>query len=57
MAKQVSAGDILECPLCAVEVPLSGDEEVGDQVFCPYCQSPLQLKKTKTDDLYLEEDF
>ncbi|MBI5902321.1 MAG: hypothetical protein HZB84_02425 [Deltaproteobacteria bacterium] len=57
MVKKISAGDILECPLCAVEVPMSGDEEVGDQVFCTYCQSPLQLKKTKTDDLYLEEDF
>lgn len=47
----------LACPMCDVEVPMSGDEKVGEQVFCPYCQSPLLLKKKKTDELFLEEDF
>jgi len=48
----------LECPMCDVEVPLSGDEKIGEQVFCPYCQCPLSLrKKKKSDELYLEEDF
>ena len=57
MAKKTTINVILECPLCDVEVPMSGDEEVGDQVFCQYCQSPLTLKKTKSEELYLEEDF
>ncbi|MBI5642747.1 MAG: lysine biosynthesis protein LysW [Deltaproteobacteria bacterium] len=47
----------LTCPMCDVEVPMSGDEKVGEQVFCPYCQAPLALRKKKTDELYLEEDY
>ncbi len=50
----------LECPMCEVEVPLSGYETVGEQVFCPYCQSPLMLRSRKNkekEELYLEEDF
>lgn len=52
-----SATSYLSCPMCDVDIPMSGDERVGDQVFCPYCQTPLVLKKTKTDDLFLQEDF
>lgn len=47
----------LTCPMCDVEIPLAGDEKVGEQVYCPYCQTPLALRKTKADELYLEEDF
>ncbi len=47
----------LSCPLCDVDVPLSGDEKIGDQIVCVYCESPLKLKKTKEDELYLQEDF
>jgi len=47
----------LNCPLCDCEVALAGDEKVGEQVFCLYCESPLKLKKTKEDELYLVEDF
>ncbi len=46
--------------MCEVEVPLSGYETVGEQVFCPYCQSPLMLRSRKNkekEELYLEEDF
>ncbi len=43
--------------MCDADVPLSGDENPGEQVFCPYCQTPLALRKSKTDELYLEEDF
>jgi hypothetical protein len=44
--------------MCDVEVPMTGEEKVGDQVYCPYCQTPLKLRKKNVDDtLYLEEDF
>lgn len=48
----------LTCPMCDVDVPMSGEEKVGEQVFCPYCQTPLKIKKNRVDDsLFLEEDF
>lgn len=47
----------LTCPMCDVEVPMAGDEKVGEQVFCPYCQCPLSIRKSKNDEVYLEEDF
>ncbi len=54
-ATQVS---YLNCPMCDAEVPLDGDEKVGEQVYCPYCQAPLAYrKKKKSEDVYLEEDF
>jgi hypothetical protein len=43
--------------MCDTEIPMSGDERVGEEVYCPYCQCPLKLKKTKKDELYLQEDF
>ncbi len=49
----------LECPICSAEIPLSGDEQKGDEVVCVYCSSPLRL----TSDIKLgeeaevEEDF
>ncbi len=43
--------------MCDAEVPLDGDEKVGGQVYCPYCQAPLALRTKKTDETYLEEDF
>ena len=56
----MSYSQYLECPLCSVEIPLSGDESVGEELSCPYCQSPLLLrmkKENEKDILYLEEDF
>ena len=48
----------LTCPMCDVDVPMSGDEKVGEQVFCPYCQTPLKIKKNKVDDsLFLKRIF
>ncbi|MBI5599375.1 MAG: sulfonate ABC transporter [Deltaproteobacteria bacterium] len=47
----------LECPLCDCEVPINGDEKPGEQVFCPYCEAPLKIKKDKADKFYLQEDF
>lgn len=47
----------LTCPMCDVDIPLGGDEKVGEQIYCPYCKTPLTLRKSKEEDLYLEEDF
>ncbi|MBI5562962.1 MAG: hypothetical protein HY894_08975 [Deltaproteobacteria bacterium] len=48
----------VECPMCDVEVPISQDDKVGDQIFCVYCSTPLKIRKRKdTDELFLEEDF
>jgi len=57
MTSKSSLAGYLTCPLCDAEVPLSGDEKIGDQVFCTYCQCPLAMKKTKAEEVYLEEDF
>ncbi|MBI5344470.1 MAG: lysine biosynthesis protein LysW [Deltaproteobacteria bacterium] len=57
MPRKDSYAGYLTCPMCDAEVPLGGDEKVGEQVFCPYCNTPLALRKTKTEELFLEEDF
>ncbi len=57
MPLKLSYAGYLTCPMCDAEVPINGDERLGEQVYCPYCECPLALRKDKTDDLYLEEDF
>ena len=47
----------IDCPMCDAEVPLSGDEKIGEQMYCPFCQVPLILRKKKTDELFFVEDF
>ena len=48
----------LTCPMCDADVPVSGDEKVGESIYCAYCQTPLKLRKIKnTEELYLQEDF
>lgn len=48
----------LTCPMCDADIPISGDEKIGSEIYCPYCQTPLKLRKTKnTEELYLQEDF
>ncbi len=47
----------LSCPMCSCEIPITGDEKIGEDIYCPYCECPLKLKKTKSDELYLQEDF
>jgi len=45
------------CPICSADIPLSGDERKGDEVFCTYCGSPCRLTGTPgTDDCDLEEE-
>ncbi len=33
------------CPSCEVELYMTGEEEDGDFVFCPYCGNELRLKR------------
>lgn len=48
----------LNCPVCSADFPLSGDEKVGDEVFCTYCNAPCRLTRNPKDaDCALEEDF
>ena len=51
----------LNCPLCDAEIPVSGEEGEGSQVYCSFCSAMLKLKKQKGGDgdqeLYCEEDF
>lgn len=47
----------MACPMCDVDMQLSGDEAPGDQLMCLYCQTPLKIKKNKEDQLFFEEDY
>jgi predicted amidophosphoribosyltransferase len=50
----------LSCPVCNADLPLAGDERVGDDVYCSYCGAPLVLRgKPGADfeDMEPEEDF
>ena len=48
----------LECPICNADVPLSGDEKPGTEIFCAYCRAPLKLSaELDSEDAELEGDF
>ena len=48
----------LNCPVCDADVPLTGDEKPGSEVFCAFCRAPLTLAGSlEDDDAELEEDF
>ncbi len=48
----------LACPICDADIPLSGDEKIGEEIFCVYCRAPLVVKHGKDDDeMLLEDDY
>jgi hypothetical protein len=49
----------LNCPVCSADLPLAGDERVGDEVFCTYCGAPFRLLKSpkSEEEFVVEEDF
>jgi hypothetical protein len=53
----MSAPD-LYCPICQANIPLSGDEQPGDEVFCTYCNAPCRIagKPDAPDQWQAEED-
>ena len=48
----------LSCPVCSADLPLAGDEQKGDDVYCTYCGAPCKLTASaRSEDCDLEEDF
>lgn len=48
----------LSCPVCNADLPLAGDEQAGDDVYCTYCGAPLILKGGAEPETWEpEEDF
>ena len=48
------------CAVCSADIPLSGDERKGDEIFCTFCGAPFRLIKARSSDdeeMELEEDF
>ncbi|VAW35763.1 hypothetical protein MNBD_DELTA02-1185 [hydrothermal vent metagenome] len=52
-----TTGAYLECPMCDCEIPISGEEDMRDEIYCPYCDTPLLLKKNRNDEFFLQENF
>ncbi len=46
----------LECPICEADIPLEGDEKLGDLVMCSYCKGTFKLLRIK-NKWVLEEEF
>ena len=46
----------VSCPICSADVPVSGDEKAGEEIYCAYCAAPLVVKGTNDDDLIELED-
>ena len=59
MRHGVKAPQELTCPICQADVPLSGDEKPGDEVYCTYCGAPCKLLGDPNDpsNWDIEEDF
>ena len=53
----------LSCPICSADLPLNGDEQKGDEIFCTYCGAACRLavkpkRNADQDDEYsAEEDY
>jgi hypothetical protein len=47
----------LQCPVCNADLPLSGDEQGGDEIYCTYCGAPCRMKQGSDGDLEAEQDF
>ncbi len=47
----------IHCPVCDAELVFSGEEEVGDEVFCGYCNSPFILVVKEDETFDVEEEF
>jgi hypothetical protein len=50
----------LACPICDADLPLNGDERVGEEIFCTFCGAPCRLTKVPSapeESFEVEEDF
>jgi hypothetical protein len=57
MVLKAAAESYMLCPLCDCDIPMTGEEKAGDEVYCPFCECPLKLRKNKEDKFILMEDF
>jgi hypothetical protein len=39
----MGALDELACPVCNSDLPMAGDERLGDELYCTYCSSVSRL--------------
>lgn len=51
MAKEVT------CPTCDAPLMITGEEEVGDEVFCSSCPGVYKVTLADTERFEVEEDF
>ena len=48
----------LTCPVCSADLPLAGDERVGEEVYCTYCGAPCRIVGGQEPESWdAEEDF
>ena len=48
----------LSCPVCNADLLLSGDEQLGEEIYCTYCGAPCRIKQGASPDAVdVEEDF
>ena len=49
----------LACPVCNADLPLAGDEKLGENIYCTYCGAPCILvgKEDDPETWEPEEDF
>ncbi len=57
----IDSGGYLPCLMCDADVPVTR-EDIGQEVYCSFCQMTMKLKKKEKkkedeEDLYLEEDY
>ena len=48
----------VSCPICSADIPVSGDEKPGEDIYCTYCGAPFTVV-AKDDEglLELEDDY
>lgn len=56
MGRPLGAMSDLSCPICNADVPLTGDEKPGEEIYCPYCRAPLSLKGDSDGEYELEDE-
>lgn len=56
MGRPLGAMSDLSCPICNADVPLTGDEKPGEEIYCPYCHAPLSLKGDSDGEYELEDE-
>ncbi len=48
----------ITCPTCSADLPLSGDEKRGDEVYCTVCSATSILRSDATEeDCEADEEY